>query len=56
MLQLLAEGLSNREIAERLVISSGTAKRHVANIFGKLDVTNRTRAVTRGRELKLLGQ
>lgn len=56
VLQLLAEGLSNREIAERLVISSGTAKRHVANIFGKLDVTNRTRAVTRGRELKLLGQ
>lgn len=38
---LLAEGLSNSEIAERLFLSPHTARRHTANIFGKLDVTSR---------------
>ncbi len=44
VLALVAEGLTNRQIAERLVISEGTAIRHVSNIFGKLGVTNRSAA------------
>jgi LuxR family maltose regulon positive regulatory protein len=54
VLPLLAAGLSNRQIAERLVISVGTAKTHVHNIMQKLEVTGRTKAVARARELKLL--
>ena len=44
VLALVAEGLTNRQIAERLVISEGTAIRHVSNIFGKLGVNNRSAA------------
>jgi DNA-binding CsgD family transcriptional regulator/tetratricopeptide (TPR) repeat protein len=44
VLALVAEGLTNRQIAERLVISEGTAIRHVSNIFGKLGVSNRAAA------------
>jgi LuxR family maltose regulon positive regulatory protein len=54
VLQLLAEGASNTEIAERLIISLGTAKKHVANIFGKLEAQSRTQAIARARALKLL--
>ena len=45
VLQHAAEGLSNRQIAERLVISEKTVKNHVANIFSKLHVNDRTQAV-----------
>jgi len=45
VLQYLAEGLSNAEIADRLVVSLGAAKYHVGNILSKLGVTNRTEAV-----------
>jgi ATP/maltotriose-dependent transcriptional regulator MalT len=44
VLALVAEGLTNRQIGERLVISEGTAIRHVSNIFGKLGVNNRSAA------------
>jgi DNA-binding NarL/FixJ family response regulator len=44
VLALIAQGLTNRQIAERLVISEGTAIRHVSNIFGKLGVKNRSAA------------
>jgi DNA-binding NarL/FixJ family response regulator len=54
VLRLLAAGHSNSEIALELVISQGTAKSHTASILRKLDVSNRTRAVARGRELGLL--
>jgi LuxR family maltose regulon positive regulatory protein len=54
ILQLIARGLSNREIAAQLVISLSTVKGHTANIFSKLDVKNRTQAVARGRKLALI--
>ena len=54
VLLLLAVGLTNQEIAGRLVISIRTVKKHVENIHGKLGVGNRTHAVARARELGLL--
>ena len=48
VLRLLAEGLSNRDIAERLGISEHTIKFHIASILGKLQASSRTEAVTRG--------
>jgi LuxR family maltose regulon positive regulatory protein len=54
VLQLLAEGLSNKEIAGRLIVAPGTIKQHLKNICRKLDVHGRMQAVRRGRELKLL--
>ena len=47
VLQLLAEGATNNEISERLFISPKTTKNHLAAIFQKLDVTNRTHALVR---------
>jgi LuxR family maltose regulon positive regulatory protein len=54
VLQLIADGLSNAEIAARLVVTLGTVKTHVNHIFGKLDVTSRTQAIGRARGLGLL--
>jgi LuxR family maltose regulon positive regulatory protein len=54
VLQLMAAGQSNREIARTLVVSVGTVKKHLSNIFGKLNATSRTQAVARARELQLL--
>jgi LuxR family maltose regulon positive regulatory protein len=54
VLELVAQGLSNREIAERLFITVGTVKTHVHNVCGKLGVRGRTRAAALGRELGLL--
>jgi LuxR family maltose regulon positive regulatory protein len=54
VLQLMAVGASNEEIAEQLVIAVGTAKRHVSNILAKLTVSNRTQAVARAREVGLV--
>lgn len=53
VLALLAAGASNQQIADALVISLHTAKRHVKNILAKLDASNRTGAVARARELHL---
>lgn len=54
ILQLLAEGCSNSEIAERLVLAEGTIKFHVHNILGKLNATSRTMAITKARELNII--
>ncbi|MGD9100740.1 MAG: LuxR C-terminal-related transcriptional regulator [Anaerolineae bacterium] len=54
VLGLIVAGLSNREIAQKLFIAVGTVKRHINNIYGKLDVHSRTQAVARARELQLL--
>jgi LuxR family maltose regulon positive regulatory protein len=54
VLQLIAAGHSNQEIARALVVSVGTVKKHLNNIFGKLNVTSRTQAVARAREFQLL--
>ncbi len=54
VLQLIAQGLSNREIGERLFVALTTVKGHNQKIFGKLQVQRRTEAVARARELGLL--
>ena len=54
VLRLIADGLSNQEIADSLIIAEGTVKKHIHNIFGKLAVRRRTQVVLRARELGLL--
>jgi LuxR family maltose regulon positive regulatory protein len=54
VLQLIAQGLSNREISERLFLALDTVKGHNRKIFDKLQVQSRTEAIARARELGLL--
>jgi LuxR family maltose regulon positive regulatory protein len=54
VLRLIAQGLSNREISERLCVALSTVKGHNQRLLGKLQAQNRTQAVTRARELGLL--
>jgi DNA-binding NarL/FixJ family response regulator len=54
VLQLVAEGLSNPAIGRRLFLSEATVKTHLLHVFEKLEVSDRTRAVTRAMELGLL--
>jgi LuxR family transcriptional regulator, maltose regulon positive regulatory protein len=56
ILELIAAGLKNHEIAEALAISSETVKKHTSSIYGKLDVRGRVEAVARARALDLLRQ
>ncbi len=53
VLRMIIEGRSNQEIAEKLVITLGTVKAHVSNIYGKLDVRSRTQAIIKAGELGL---
>ena len=54
VLQLMSEGLSNTEIAERLFVSLSTVKTHSRNLFDKLGVSRRTQAVDKGKKLFLI--
>jgi ATP/maltotriose-dependent transcriptional regulator MalT len=54
VLRLLAAGRPNREIAQELVVTLETVKKHASHIFDKLGAANRTEAVARARELRLL--
>jgi LuxR family maltose regulon positive regulatory protein len=54
VLQLAAEGLSNQEIAQRLVVSLATVKTHLLNVYGKLGVSSRMQAVAQARALGIL--
>jgi LuxR family maltose regulon positive regulatory protein len=56
VLQLMAHGLTNAEIARRLYLSPNTLKAHTQNIYQKMDVHSRVQAVNRGRELSLLDE
>lgn len=54
ILGLIAQGLSNREIAEKLFVSENTVKTHSSRLFDKLNARRRTQAVQRGKELGLI--
>jgi LuxR family maltose regulon positive regulatory protein len=54
VLELIAQGLSNREIAQKLFLSVSTVKVHTYNIYGKLGVHSRTQAVAKARALGVL--
>jgi DNA-binding NarL/FixJ family response regulator len=54
ILRLLADGQTNKEIAEALVIAEGTVKNHITSILNKLDVRDRTQAALKARELGLV--
>jgi ATP/maltotriose-dependent transcriptional regulator MalT len=54
VLNLISDGLSNRDIAERLVLSLGTVKVHIRNIYGKLNVNSRTQALAQAAKFNLL--
>jgi DNA-binding CsgD family transcriptional regulator len=54
ILQFIAEGLSNREIAERAYVSENTVKTHSSRVFDKLGARRRTQAVQRGKELRII--
>jgi NarL family two-component system response regulator LiaR len=54
ILQLIAEGLSNKEIAARVYVSENTVKTHSSRVFDKLGARRRTQAVQLGKELRLI--
>ncbi|MBD0374866.1 MAG: response regulator transcription factor [Flavisolibacter sp.] len=54
VLQLICKGMSNQQIAEALFVSENTVKKHVSNLFLKLDVERRTEAIRKARELSLV--
>src|ERR1044071_3812930 len=54
ILELIANGLSNREIAEKLFVSENTVKTHSSRLFDKLSARRRTQAVQMGKELGLI--
>jgi LuxR family maltose regulon positive regulatory protein len=54
VLQLIAEGATNPEIASTLCITINTVKKHISSLFGKMNVISRTQAVRRGQLLGLI--
>ena len=55
VLQLVEKGLSNQNIADRIYVSTNTVKTHLKHIYEKLGVANRTQAVKKARDLRLIG-
>jgi DNA-binding CsgD family transcriptional regulator len=54
ILQLINEGLSNQQIADRLFVSENTVKKHISNLFFKMDVERRTEAIKKAKTLKII--
>ena len=54
ILQLVAQGATNQEIADQLFISLNTVKTHLSNLYQKLDVSRRTQAIEKGKQVGLL--
>jgi ATP/maltotriose-dependent transcriptional regulator MalT len=54
ILELIAQGLSNKEIADRVFVSENTVKTHSSRVFDKLGARRRTQAVQLGKELRLI--
>ena len=54
VLMLLAEGLSNKEIAQRLFVSPNTVKTHLARLYEKLEVSRRTQAINKAKDLHII--
>ncbi len=54
VLELIAQGLSNKEIAERVFVSENTVKTHLSRVFDKLGARRRTQAVQLGKEMRLI--
>lgn len=54
VLELMAKGFTNQEIADKLFVSLNTVKTHTANLFVKLDAKRRTQAIQRAKELQLI--
>ncbi len=54
VLELLAAGFSNQEIADKLFVSLNTAKTHISNIYTKLNVKRRTQAIQKARDMALI--
>jgi len=54
VLELLASGMSNQEIADKLFVSNSTVKTHVSNVLAKLDASRRTEAIARAKQLRII--
>lgn len=54
VLELIAQGHTNQEVADKLFVSANTVKTHLSNLFSKLDVNRRTQAIQRAKELNLI--
>lgn len=54
VLELMAQGLANQEIADKLFVSLNTVKTHSSNLFSKLEVRRRTQAIQKAKELNLI--
>jgi two-component system, NarL family, response regulator LiaR len=54
VLELIAAGLSNQDVADRLFVSTSTVKTHVSNVLAKLDASRRTEAIAKAKELRII--
>lgn len=54
ILQLINEGLSNQQIADKLFVSENTVKKHISNLFFKMDVERRTEAIKKAKDFKII--